>query len=371
MQPLGKDGSFLSITQYAESIMAENTSTITKTPSVNSTLKQPLVPPEEQFWKRYSPRHEFPLSAFASFALHAIAIVLMIIGAAILLKLGLSRDTEPLPIDALAIRPGGGGGSGQSGVGPGTGSGGEPVENLPDQPNPPEQVNVTPLADLPVVPIPETQLPELAKDPDARRFIERSTAAARELAKTRQDQRDKLMSGIAGRGQGGTGSDGGKDTGRDRGEGPGQGDGKLSVREKRVLRWTMMFDTVNGQDYMRQLAALGAILGIPRENGEYMIIRNLTPPATGQIEDVRQINRIFWIDSQPQSVQSLAGALRIPPPQHIVAFFPEALEQELLKMELNYRGLREDQIQETRFRVVRAGNRFFPQVVDQLAIGQR
>ena len=44
---------------------------------------------------------------------------------------------------------------------------------------------------------------------------------------------------------------------------------------------------------------------------------------------------------------------------------PEELEQKLLKLEKAYRGLEEDQIHETKFRVLEKDGRFEPQVVEQ------
>ena len=46
-------------------------------------------------------------------------------------------------------------------------------------------------------------------------------------------------------------------------------------------------------------------------------------------EDISGINRIYWIDNQPRSVQSLFTALGMPPPEQFVAFFPKSLEDKL------------------------------------------
>jgi serine/threonine protein kinase len=187
---------------------------------------------------------------------------------------------------------------------------------------------------------------------------------------------NKLMDGLRrGQGQGGGKGQGGVDTGE--GPDPGTGKGNLSVRQKRLLRWTMKFNTKTGQDYRQQLLALGAILAIPQPEGGYMVIRDLrTTPATGRIEDINKLNRIFWIDDKPESVAPLAQALGIRPiPPHIVAFFPVELEQELLRRELAYRNGSEDDILETKFEVRRDnlyGNpyggavlEYVPEVIEQ------
>src|SRR5262249_59932965 len=40
----------------------------------------PLVPPEEQFWKRYSAHGELPLSGASSFAIHVLVAGFLILG---------------------------------------------------------------------------------------------------------------------------------------------------------------------------------------------------------------------------------------------------------------------------------------------------
>src|SRR5262245_24937687 len=46
-------------------------------PSATSTVRRSLLPPDEQFWQRYSPHHEFRLSSAASIALHALVLALL------------------------------------------------------------------------------------------------------------------------------------------------------------------------------------------------------------------------------------------------------------------------------------------------------
>src|SRR5262249_54122357 len=156
--------------------------------------------------------------------------------------------------------------------------------------------------------------------------------------------------------------------GKDKGSGRGisEGDGKLTQREKRVLRWVMVFDTYNGEDYARQLAGLGAYLAIPLSDGQYRLIKDLAArPATGHIEDLSGIKRIFWVDDKRDSVIALCRALAISPvPEHVVAFFPERLEKRLLEIELKYQGRREEEIYETRFKIRKSGGGYEPVVIE-------
>src|SRR5262249_52592238 len=169
-------------------------------------------------------------------------------------------------------------------------------------------------------------------------------------------------------GRGGSGRDGGRDTGKDRGQGPGTGEGNatLNQREKRVLRWAMTFNTLNGADYLNQLHGLGAIVPIPLPGGgkRFKIPRVLKSPAAAREEDISTINRIYWVDDKPQSVNSLCTALREHPvPPYFVAFFPQELEKRLLQLELDemerrYKKRNEEDIHETKFDVIRKGGAY-------------
>jgi hypothetical protein len=208
-------------------------------------------------------------------------------------------------------------------------------------------------------------LPE-TKDESVRELIQNAGDAVRAQAHINKEAQEKLRRSI-GAGQGGPGAGGGKDRGKDTGRGNETGPGTGDERLKRTLRWVMVFDTFNGDDYARQLAGLGAIIAIPREKDQYMVIHNLNDrPAHGRIEDLETIKRIYWVDEKRESITPLCMALGIKPvPDHVVAFFPEKLERLLLKLELQYKNLKEDQIYETRFKVMKLGGGYEPKVIDQ------
>jgi hypothetical protein len=147
-------------------------------------------------------------------------------------------------------------------------------------------------------------------------------------------------------------------------------------RAKRVLRWNLVFDTATGEDYAAQLLALGAILAVPEKEDaavpEYRVFRDLKQrPVKGEIEDVKTIKRIFWVNDNPASVKPLAAALGLPKaPSFVVAFFPEALEENLAKLELAFaqRNQRKvTEIAETRFRVIKRDGKYEVVMVDQRA----
>jgi hypothetical protein len=139
-------------------------------------------------------------------------------------------------------------------------------------------------------------------------------------------------------------------------------DGKGALDAKRVerqLRWRVQFSTMTGADYQDQLHALGAVLVVPEfQKGTNLlkyrlVIRDLSKsPAATKVEDVRKIKGIFWIDDKEESVKSLAKALRIKAPPLFACFFPEKVEHDLRKLERAKFNGKENEIDETVFRMV-------------------
>jgi hypothetical protein len=140
-------------------------------------------------------------------------------------------------------------------------------------------------------------------------------------------------------------------------------------RQDRILRWTMHFDSSNGNEYLRQLQGLGVVLGIPQdgEGVRYSIIRDLNSrPLIDVGEDVSKIQRVFWLDDGPESVAKLARALGMStPPKHFLIIMPEELESRLLEQEQKFRGKKEPDIVATKFDVLKFGDTYVPVVVQQ------
>jgi hypothetical protein len=324
------------------------------------------APFEPSFWTRYSPHYEFPLSGATSLSLHILAFVGLIAAGWFV---AIMLEKSKLEVDTVTFAGGGGNPEGE-GKAPGDRpplSGKENVDDAPKNepvkppgPLPPDQLK-KPIVD----PIP------LIMDDSTGRTIDQANEAAKKLSILSKEARSKLWSNLEGpgKGQGGAGSGGGLGTGKDKGEGAftGPGKSKFTSRQQRVLRWVMRFNTLNGNDYRRQLSGLGAILAFPQPDGGYMVYRDLNQkPAKGEIEDIASIKRIFWVDEKKDSIRSLSEAMGVPVPDSpIVAFFPEKLEAELLRKELSYRGKKEEDIDETTFKINVRGGSFVPEVVDQ------
>ena len=334
----------------------ENTTPQTET-------QRPVAPPEEAFWVRYSPHHEFPLSTVSSFALHFLVLALLILAGWVALKLGLANQARPLPVDVVSLA-----GGGPDGTGPGPG-GDPPREDVPpagpNQPAPtvqaptfPENVLGDPLAVL------------AYKNSDTgRRVLDVAGRSAEQLAALNKETRQRLWGALGDPGKAGNGA------GPGTGPGPGPGNGRLSAQQRRVLRWTMVFNVTGGEDYARQLRALGAIIVVPEPDGQYKVIRDLEQrPAQGQMEDLAQFKTIFFVDDRRESVESLVRTLGLSRvPSYFIAFFPLAVENHLVKIEHDYKGLAEEDIYETRFEVVRdvGSGSFVPRVTSQTPISKR
>jgi hypothetical protein len=333
------------------------------------------VPPEEKYWKKYSPHGEAPLSLAGSIALHLLC-------GGLILFLGLYAASwfssrRQMPVEPIRLDLGGGGGK-KSGVGGGKGVGeGGPREDTGREEEPlPGQDDVPPLPKLSPI---EARAIEEKFDPDTARIImESKSESARAFAKLDEDLRKRIRptgdGPVAGAGKGGSGSGGGKGTGDGTGEGSGKGVGKakLNAREKRMLRWHMRFTARTGAEYLAQLRSLGAILAFPTGEG-YMVVRDLRPGGRGKVEDISSIQRIYWIDDKPFSVRDILAVLGMPAeplPPKFIAFMPEELEKKLFDMEKRYvtGTLRlkwdEDRIDETNFRAVPDGRGGFrPELV--------
>jgi hypothetical protein len=330
--------------------------------------KQPLV--EERFWKRYSPHGELPLSGAGSFALHALVVGFLILWGLYLYSY-FNKPSRNLPVDSVRLDLGGGGGS-RTGEGdkPGIGHGPEAVPQGQDNPQQGNKEEAPPRPDLTPTEVKDLNL---KFDSETVRVIQKGPDSMKAFARLNDNVRRKLSDGLnPGKGRGGSGSGGGKGTGAGPGEGAGRGEGKLNLtkREKRMLRWSMSFNTRTGEDYVRQLRGLGAILAVPVKEGqkpEYKVVRDLSRrPAQLLDEDLAQIKRIYWIDDKPRSVQEVMNVLQVRlRPSHFVAFMPIELEEELFKLERAYKGLEEDQIHETKFRILESGGKFRPEVMEQ------
>jgi hypothetical protein len=329
-------------------------------PSAGPSRRRLPKPPDERFWKRYSRHHELPLSVASSFFLHIAGYGLLglILTGTLLSFLGFNQE-EPLSVEPIQVAAGGSGI--EEGIGAGPANGDIPLrrESLKDNPS-------VKTAEKDILPIDAPPLHDPSEVLENSRLIELPKTSLDLQAGADQRLRNQINHVLAGKGKGGHGSAGGEGRGQGGGAGnatgPGVSNTKLNQRQKRLLRWAMVFNKRDGEDYLRQLHLLGAFIAVPTRDGQHTVFRNLAhPPLHGKIEDIEQINLIHWTDDRPDSVRSLASAMGLQDmPESIIAFFPLELERSLREKERQAYAGDEENIRETTFRVVNRGGHYEP-----------
>jgi hypothetical protein len=312
-------------------------------------MSNDLLPPEEQFWVRYSGRNEFPLSSTIAAVLHLSVVALMLFGAFSIFD---RNDRLVVPLEPIAYDDGGGQRGQDNEPLKGTHVSGEVTGDVTPSF---EQPKLNQPLEKPIETPPEVavRLPDEGGDVPMP-VSHRVNQPLQKIGKILKGTPDGVT-------QKGTGT---------RGDGPGNGGRILTEKEKRQYRWTMLFRTSDVRDYLRQLNALGAILGIQRKDKSLALIKDLSHRPV-QLQGASQHpDRIFWMDDNPQSAAAVATELQLSEtPWRIIAYFPDSLEQQLLEKELAF-GRRfgrktEDSIRETKFDVSFRGGQVRLEVVEQ------
>jgi hypothetical protein len=339
------------------------------------TAEQPLVPPEERFWQRYSPHHEFPLSGAASVTVHA-----LILGALAFLAFRLFSDDEtrrPVKIDMVEID---GADGNFDGLGFGQSffkedkrrrtefgsEGGNPTSAGKQDGEKRDDITVArnfKQADLKVEPggeEPNTSGTEGGFDELDKTIkgIEHSIAMAMNpSAKTaggpRSGKDDKDVKGSPG------GPLGSKGSGL-RGKGGGAGNSPygtiFSKQQKRQMRWKILA-SADGNEHLAKLKALKVTLVVPTpQQGVFKLMDLSRPNPSFEIATnlVNQGDKVWWTNKDQQQVGALAAVLGIRPPPHaFVIFLPKPLEERMLDLERQHagQGVSEDQIELTTWNV--------------------
>lgn len=317
----------------------------------------------QRFWQRYSPYGEFPRSSATSMTLHLLVVLLLILLSGALVP----RERTAPAVDVVEVgddanaAPGEGGGLPAAGdeLSASTASSGAetPLGSLPN-----EEVNTA------------VQAPEVAEasstptaadlaDEAARAGASASTVA--EQARRSLDRAQQQLAENQNR-QGGGGNAAGKGgTVSATGTGGGGGAGP-SGRAARTGRWVLHFRHVSYDDLLAQYQGIGAELAFPMPNDKYRYFSHLTSkPPHSHLGDLSKETRLYWLEEDANTVTGLARALGITPTSYMLAFLPQSLEDNMLKRELAYGNLKEDQIAKTEFEVVRRGGGYDVIVVSQ------
>jgi hypothetical protein len=316
-----------------------------------------LTPPDEQFWVRYSPHYEMPLSWVGSGAVHALLFGLLILAG---FAIALIKDTKAPEMDSVRL---GGGGGNENGVGenPGKGSGEQINETKQKEQN--KFDGKVEVGDLPKSRDPLLALPDL---PDGEMQIEKF----REMARVNAEKIKEGLARAKGKGGDGDGGGDGRGIGPGNGDGRGPGDGgKPDIRVCRMLRWTMSFDVHSGQDYANQLRSLGVMVAVDilDDPGKVRVYDTIKPNAKSNVKELKNITRMPWVDSKQETVGVLCGYMGIrPTPPRVIAYMTPEMEANLLKLELKAAGgVAEEKIEETVFKYVPRAGRYEPIVESQ------
>jgi hypothetical protein len=338
-------------------------STATSSPSGTPKNIRPAGLPDQRFWIKYSPNHELPLSVTSSVFLHALAFGLIGLILAGVLG-GLFGGNRHREIKPFQLADGGGGdpngnttGSNESNVLNGT-----EITQKTKNPEPIQPLEATkPLYQ----PEPNTE-PLVNSNEAVSRIFQDPKLSTRNLSDVAKNANVRLALAIS-KGQSGTGQGGGKGDGKGSGSGNQMGPGSDGAKTSdRQLRWTMIFRTTSGRDYLKQIQDLGGTLAVPEGNDEYLVFRDLhKQPLVGRKEDLGSFEGVLrWVDDRPDSVKALAHSLGLSSkPAFIVAFFDKKLEKEMADLEKRQYSGPESNIEETTFLVEsRPGGKFAPKV---------
>lgn len=320
----------------------------------------PLAPPSEEFWDKYSPHHEFPLSSVGSIALHIGGVVLILLALWLLSRLAIS-DKTPVPMRVMSLATDG---DGQ----PGRGSGGGETRKEDVDP----VVQALPKREVPNAEIEKVVkdiTPYLPKVPSVKDGLRpEDLPTPKKIAGLDDATKKALMDGMSG--QKGKGPGAGTGPGA---EGTGGGNAAdPSSSANRAVRWELNFKTADGRDYLAQLAAMKATLVIPQPSDwkTNKVYRNLgAGQPVGEPFDMEKLPSLFFVDDDAGSATRLARSLGLDfSPPHFIAFFPKDIEEELAQKEREFRGRKESEIFSTTFKILVRDGRPTIVVIGQEAV---
>ncbi|MBI3461608.1 MAG: hypothetical protein HY000_00900 [Planctomycetes bacterium] len=315
--------------------------------------KESATPPEptgwwRRFWRRYSPRGEFPISSAAAWAFHVFVLLLLAFSA----KAFITRDPKPPTVDVVRVGD-------EANAAPGDGDGSAPGDSLEavvqDPSMPANPAEVTPREEVQKVedfkPVEKVTQIEEKQQQEVRDQAQQAVKAAQQAATSLQNARDQINKNLN-KGGGNKGAGGG-------------GGNAPTGRAARPARWILRFNTRSIPDYLDQLEGLGAQVAFADRGDKWRYFSHLTSSPKSELKDLSGEGRIYWIDENPQSAGGVARALGVANASSFLSFLPLALEEKLLKLELAYRNLEEHEILSTQFEVVRRGGGYDVMVTGQ------
>ena len=342
--------------------------------------KEPLLPPDESFWQRYSPHHEFPLAAMTSFFIHGLVFGVMGLGALGILwylfqDAGESR--KPPSMDVVQISGGGDGFEGLGGEAGLPGTADAKTEAVPDAPAKVEAVPET-AADLKDAPRVEFDIPEVGPiepktDLDSLLSNLEKDAAIQAKKETPVKKSMKVVSsGTGNQGTGGMSGAGGGPGKGIRGSGLGVGGpGGRKATKAEVYAWRWHFELYGGgKEHVDKYIAMGVTVALRHPNGSLFFIQDLRRrPVELQLGNLDKYkDAVKWQNVSPVSLLNLAKelGLRFEPVQAIM-LLPVDREQRMADEELRFArklGIPVSEIEKTVFDFQLRGGQFEPVVLN-------
>ncbi|MCI0642540.1 MAG: hypothetical protein L0Y72_22265 [Gemmataceae bacterium] len=332
---------------------------------------KPLLPPDEKFWQRYSPHHEFPLAGVTSLCLHGLAIVLLILAGVWQLFQWNSPAHRPPSLDVVQIEGGGDGFEGGAGGDPGPSGEPSPTEIAHELKKSPVPEEIDPVKKPLELDIPEIVITNTKDELDA---------ALAKLGKEAEDQaKPKPIktptapskgSQKGASGQGGVGSGTGKGT---KGFGPGvggPGGRKLTKAEVYAIRWHFNLSGTP-KEHVEKLIAIGVTVAVPQPRSGWAFIPDLrrrpVELQAGNLDKYK--DAVKWQNTDPISMQGLTHELKLPfVPPAVLMLLPKDREERMAAEELHFAqqvGRPPEQIRKTVFDFRLKGGVFEPVVIDQ------
>jgi len=139
----------------------------------------------------------------------------------------------------------------------------------------------------------------------------------------------------------------------------------------RSARWTIVFKTDSGEQYLAQLNAFKAKVVVPEPPDwkKNRLFEKIIGKNQGEALDEQYLPEMYFTDSDKNSASKVARALGLDyDPPYFIAFFPKDVENELAAKERSYRNREEKDVHSTTFHVIERDGKFVIIVTDQLPI---
>jgi hypothetical protein len=294
------------------------------------------------FWERYSPNGELAWSSAMSLGLLAFLGILPLV----VLTPFAHRDPTPPAVDVLVVGEDENAPSGE----------GEGFEDRAAMAAAEPQAS-EPLPKEPVVSEIE-QVKELEKPAAEVKPVDRGRELAEETA-VAQSALDRLSQAQAQ-------LNANLNQGKSEGTGGSGGSGARG-RGARVARWVLHFNTRSTKHYLAQLDGLGAEIAFPAVGNRWQYFLDASSnKRRSEVRDLSSETRLYWVDEKPESLRGVAEELGIPVPPFMIVFLPVDLEDRMLKLELAYQNLGEEEIRRTDFEVVTRAGQYDVRVTRQI-----